>query len=460
MKKENYSESNAFIRKLNSGRPLSHGRYSESDGLVKKAVAGDAVKAREDLDEDYVPTVEGMPQKDIDFIKEEIQAKKALKAEETSEPEKAEKELGISNDDLDAIKEEIKALKARKADEAQKEKEEIKPTEEKKAKKIVVNDNAVDAIKLSTDTRQLRLVIKSEGQSTKAKEKATKTAHVFGMIFTYAFLVLTAILFLFPFYWMIITSFKSGAEIKGFLQGYEGKQTFWPVQFMNNYAGLTKKFNFGMYVGNTLVIGLFSTIGTIITCILSAFAFARLNFKGKDLMFTLLLATMMIPGEMMVVTNYISISNFGWTDGSRTGAYLAMIIPFMVSVFYIYLLRQNFMQIPNELYLAAKVDGKTDWQYLWKVMVPLAMPSLVTIFILKLMGSWNSYIWPNLVAGGHDEFKLVSNGLRDSFQTGTDFNEYGKQMAATVCVTLPLLLLFVCFRKYIMRGVSRAGIKG
>ena len=390
MKKENYSESNAFIRKLNSGRPLSHGRYSESDGLVKKAVAGDAVKAREDLDEDYVPTVEGMPQKDIDFIKEEIQAKKALKAEETSEPEKAEKELGTSNDDLEAIKEEIKALKARKA----------------------------------------------------------------------AFLVLTAILFLFPFYWMIITSFKSGAEIKGFLQGYEGKQTFWPVQFTNNYAGLTKKFNFGMYVGNTLVIGLFSTIGTIITCILSAFAFARLNFKGKDLMFTLLLATMMIPGEMMVVTNYISISNFGWTDGSRTGAYLAMIIPFMVSVFYIYLLRQNFMQIPNELYLAAKVDGKTDWQYLWKVMVPLAMPSLVTIFILKLMGSWNSYIWPNLVAGGHDEFKLVSNGLRDSFQTGTDFNEYGKQMAATVCVTLPLLLLFVCFRKYIMRGVSRAGIKG
>ena len=324
----------------------------------------------------------------------------------------------------------------------------------------MVNDNSVDAIKLSTETRQLRLVIKSEGQSTKAKERATKTAHVFGMIFTYAFLVLTAILFLFPFYWMIITSFKSGAEIKGFLQGYEGKQTFWPVQFTNNYAGLTKKFNFGMYVGNTLVIGLFSTIGTIITCILSAFAFARLNFKGKDLMFTLLLATMMIPGEMMVVTNYISISNFGWTDGSRTGAYLAMIIPFMVSVFYIYLLRQNFMQIPNELYLAAKVDGKTDWQYLWKVMVPLAMPSLVTIFILKLMGSWNSYIWPNLVAGGHDEFKLVSNGLRDSFQTGTDFNEYGKQMAATVCVTLPLLLLFVCFRKYIMRGVSRAGIKG
>lgn len=313
---------------------------------------------------------------------------------------------------------------------------------------------------LSYDMSDLRLVIKSEGQSTKTKERVTKSLHVVTLILTYAFLIVIALLFIFPFYWMIITSFKSGSEIKGFLPGYEGKQTFWPVQFTNNYANLTKTFNFGMYVGNTLIVGLCSTLGTLITCIFAAFAFARLKFKGKDLMFTLLLSTMMIPGEMMVVTNYISVSNFGWVNGDRAGAYLAMIVPFFISVFYIYLLRQNFLQIPNELYLAAKVDGKTDWQYLWKVMVPLAMPSLVTIFILKLMGSWNSYIWPNLVAGGHDEFKLVSNGLRDSFQTGSDFNEYGRQMAATVLVTLPLLLVFVLFRKYIMRGVSRAGIKG
>lgn len=310
------------------------------------------------------------------------------------------------------------------------------------------------------DTKSLVLVIKSEGQSTASKEKASKIAHIIGMILVYTFLVVVALLFIFPFYWMIITSFKGGDEIKGFLEGYEGQQTFWPIYWTNNYAGLNSKFNFGMYVGNTVVVGLFSTIGTLLTCIFAAFAFARLDFKGKNLMFTLFLSTMMIPGEMMVITNYVTVSNFGWTNGSRTGAYLAMIIPFMVSVFYIYLLRQNFLQIPNELYLAAKVDGKTDWQYLWKVMVPLAMPSLVTIFILKLMGSWNSYIWPNLVAGGNDQFKLVSNGLRDSFQTGSDFNEYGRQMAATVCVTLPLLLVFIVFRKYIMRGVSRAGIKG
>lgn len=422
--KSNYSECSAFIRKFTDPSTLN-ARFSESKRLVEKAVSGDEVDSRIDLDD----------------------------CESLGAPEPVERET------------EYRLVNPKPIPETHEAKKPLTPKAKAEAEPIVkqtaiAKKKEDDVVSSSTDTSYLHLVIKSEGQSTKAKEKASKTAHVIGLIFTYAFLVLMAVLFLFPFYWMIITSFKSGSEIKGFLQGYEGKQTFWPVQFTNNYAGLTKKFNFGMYVGNTLVVGLFSTIGTIFTCIFAAFAFARLDFKGKDFMFTLLLATMMIPGEMMVVTNYISVSNFGWTGGNRTGAYLSMIIPFMVSVFYIYLLRQNFMQIPNELYLAAKVDGKTDWQYLWKVMVPLAMPSLVTIFILKLMGSWNSYIWPNLVAGGHDEFKLVSNGLRDSFQTGSDFNEYGKQMAATVCVTLPLLLVFICFRKYIMRGVSRAGIKG
>ena len=321
-------------------------------------------------------------------------------------------------------------------------------------------ENKSNAISAIGSTKGLTLVIKDEGKSTVSKQRASKAAHIITLILTYAFLVFVALLFLFPFYWMLITSFKGGNEIKGFLPGMEGQQTFWPVEFVNNYADLNKKFDFPLYVGNTLVVGFFSTVGTLITCIFAAFAFSRLDFKGKDLIFTLLLATMMIPGEMMVVTNYASVSNLGWTDGSRTGAYLAMIIPFMVSVFYIYLLRQNFMQIPNELYLAAKVDGKSDWLFLWKVMVPLALPSLVTIFILKLMGSWNSYIWPNLIAGGHQELYLVSNGLRENFSTGTNFDEYGRQMAATVLVTLPLLLVFIFFRKYIMRGVSRAGIKG
>lgn len=318
----------------------------------------------------------------------------------------------------------------------------------------------MEKIGLVGNTKSLHLVIKNDTLSVEQKKRISTTMHIITLILTYAFLIIMALLFIFPFYWMLITSFKSGDEIKGFMVGYEGVQTFWPVKFVNNYSNLSQKFNFGMYMGNTLIVGLCTTLGTVVTCIFSAFAFSRLNFKGKEFLFTLFLSTMMIPGEMMIITNYVSVSNLGWTNGSRFNAYLAMILPFMTSVFYTYLLRQNFKQIPNELYLAAKVDGKSDWQYLWKVMVPLAAPSIVTIFILGLMGSWNAYVWPNLIAGGKEEFKLISNGLRDSFQTGTDFDEYGRQMAATVLVTVPLLLVFIIFRKYIMRGVSRAGIKG
>ena len=264
-----------------------------------------------------------------------------------------------------------------------------------------------------------------------------------------------AVIVLLPFYWMLITSLKTNDEIRA------TTQTFWPTVVMwSNYANALNKstFDFPTYLLNTLVVGVASTIGTLITTIFAAFAFARLNFKGKDILFGILLATMMIPGEMMVITNYITVANFGWLNDTRWGAYLAMIIPFWVSVLYIYLLRQNFKQIPNELYLASKVDGKSDWNYLWKVMVPLSSPTLISIFILKLMGSWNSYVWPNLVAN-KEEFRLITNGLRSSFSVdGTP--QYGYQMAATVVVTVPLLLLFIFFRKYIMKGVGRAGIKG
>ena len=318
-------------------------------------------------------------------------------------------------------------------------------------------ENVINTQNLQNESyKDVVLVLRDEKLSAEQKNRATKTAHIVGMVFTYLFLAVLAVIMVFPFYWMLITSLKSGAEIKRMIP------TFWPETFRwDNYTSAFSRLDFLTLMRNTLAVGIVSTIGTLFTTIFAAFAFARLEFKGKDFIFTLLLGTMMIPGEMMVISNYISVSLLGMTGGDNLlGAYGAMILPFMISVFYIYLLRQNFKQIPNELYLAAKVDGKSDWQFLWKVMVPLAMPSLVTIFILKLMGSWNSYIWPNLVAGGHDEFKLVSNGLRDSFQTGTNFDEYGRQMAAVVCVTVPLLLVFICFRKYIMRGVSRAGIKG
>lgn len=303
------------------------------------------------------------------------------------------------------------------------------------------------------ETKNLRLVIKGAQKDTNTTQKVDKIMHIIGMTLIYLFLAIMALIIIFPFYWMLITSLKSTEEIR------RTTQTFFPeVVMWSNYVDVFKRFDFVTYLRNTLIVGVISTLGTLITTIFAAFAFARLEFKGRDLMFSILLMTMMIPGEMMVITNYITVSNLGWLKDA-TGVFTSMIVPFWISVFYIYLLRQNFKQIPNELYLAAKVDGKSDWSYLWKVMVPLAKPTLITIFILKLMGAWNSYVWPNLVAD-KEQYRLISNGLRSSFSTVTGEPQYGLQMAATVLVTVPLLLLFIFFRKYIMRGVGRAGIKG
>ena len=302
----------------------------------------------------------------------------------------------------------------------------------------------------------LQLVLKDSNVSVDKRNKITKVARIITLILTYAFLAFLGLIMIFPFYWMIITSLKTGEEIKRSIP------SFWPETIRwENYADAFETLNFGIIVKNTLIVGIFSTLGTLLTTIFAAFAFARLEFRGKNALFMLLLGTMMIPGEMMVISNYVSVSLMGLTNGEAFRAYIAMIIPFMVSVFYIYLLRQNFKQIPNELYLAAKVDGKSDWSFLWKVMVPLAMPTLTTILILKLMGTWNAYKWPDLIAGGssHKELWLVTNSLRNSFDK-TDPNVAGQQMAAVMIVTFPLILVFIFARKYIMKGVSRAGIKG
>ena len=272
----------------------------------------------------------------------------------------------------------------------------------------------------------------------------------FGMTLRYIFLILIAVAVLFPFYWMIISSLKSMEEYRLTIP------TFWPQHALwSNYAAAFATGNLGTLFKNTVIVGLISTVLSLIITFLSAFAFARLDFKGKNIVFGALLATMMIPGEMFTITNYITVVKFGWLS-----TYTALIVPFLVSVFYIYLLRQNFMQIPNELYLAAKVDGTSDLKYLWKVMIPLALPTLISITILKMMGAWNSYVWPRLVA--NDEMhQLVSNGLRSAFtDAGTNETNYPQQMAAVALVSLPLFLVFVFLRKYIMKGVSRSGIKG
>ncbi len=287
-------------------------------------------------------------------------------------------------------------------------------------------------------------------------------------VVTYLFLGVMALIVLFPFYWMIISSLKSLEEYRF------NMPTFFPqVIVWKNYAEAFTQASLGKLFLNTAYVGIVSTILSLVITVLSAFAFARLEFKGKDLMFGALLATMMIPGELFTITNYATINDFlGFTTMYRnTGTeiflklgywkntFTVLIVPFLVSVFYIYLLRQNFMQIPNELYLAAKVDGCGDLKYLWKVMIPLAMPTLISITILKMMGAWNSYVWPRLVAND-DAHRLITNGLRNAFTATTGDVNYPVQMAAVAIVSAPLFMVFLFLRKYIMKGVSRSGIKG
>ncbi|MCR5154230.1 MAG: carbohydrate ABC transporter permease [Lachnospiraceae bacterium] len=283
------------------------------------------------------------------------------------------------------------------------------------------------------------------------KKTATRQA-VFRILFkilVYGFLIVMAIIVLFPFYWMINSSLKELEEYR------RSVPTFWPeVIHFENYTKAFNQASLGKLFVNTVIVGVISTILSLVITVLSAFAFARLEFKGKNILFAGLLATMMIPGELFTITNYGTVTRFGWMN-----TYTVLIVPFLVSVFYIYLLRQNFLQIPNELYLAAKVDGTSDLKYLWKVMIPLSLPTLISITILKMMGAWNSYIWPRLVANDAAH-RLITNGLRNAFTDTSGDVDYPVQMAAVAIVSFPLFLVFVFLRKYIMKGVSRSGIKG
>ena len=300
-----------------------------------------------------------------------------------------------------------------------------------------------------------------------SKEKIVRIAV---KVLLYAFLILMALIVLFPFYWMLISSVKSFNEYNLTIP------TFFPEEFhFENYVKAFEVAKLGRLFLNTIYVGIVSTVLSLVITVLSAFAFARLEFKGKNVLFAGLLATMMIPGELFTITNYQTINNFFGLNslgreldsdllmslGNWSNTYTVLIVPFLVSVFYIYLLKQNFMQIPNELYLAAKVDGTSDIKYLWKVMIPLAFPTIISITILKMMGAWNSYVWPRLVAND-DAHKLITNGLRDAsfLDEITKEIHYPQQMAAVAIVSLPLFLVFLFLRKYIMKGVSRSGIKG
>ena len=299
---------------------------------------------------------------------------------------------------------------------------------------------------------QMKVLTEKDLQKVTTRQKIMK---VITQIALYLFLGIMAIIVIFPFYWMIISSLKSLAEYRAVTPTLFPKEIIW-----SNYLEAFKEAKLLNLFKNTIIVGLVSTVLSLVITIITAFAFARLEFKGKNALFAALLGTMMIPGELFTITNFTTITKFGWYKNPNWfEGYAVLIVPFLVSVFYIYLLKQNFMQIPNELYLAAKVDGTSDFKYLCKVMIPLSLPTLISITILKMMGAWNSYVWPRLVA--HKDYYLITNGLRSAFtDAGTGEANFPVQMAAVTIVSIPLFLVFIFLRKYIMKGVSRSGIKG
>ena len=269
-------------------------------------------------------------------------------------------------------------------------------------------------------------------------------------VITYTFLTLWALLVLFPFYWMLLTSVKSySAYSSEFIPAF---YTLSPT--FQNYIDAFTAVPLAGYLLNTLIFTLATTAIMLIVTILAAFAFARLNFKGRDLAFTLFLALMMIPSELVVITNFVTITNAGLRN-----SFMGLILPSVTSVFYIYLLRENFAQIPDELYYAAKVDGTSDMKYLLKVMVPICRPTIITVTILKVIECWNSYVWPRLITDD-EAFFLVSNGIQSIRENGFGRENIPAMMAAVVVISVPLIVLFLIFRKKIMAGVAQGGTKG
>ncbi|MBQ3481360.1 MAG: carbohydrate ABC transporter permease [Oscillospiraceae bacterium] len=267
---------------------------------------------------------------------------------------------------------------------------------------------------------------------------------------TYLFLALWAIVVLFPFYWMLLSSLKSyGAYNSEYIPRF---YTLSPT--LQNYADAFTTVPLGRYFLNTVIFTLATTALMLCVTVLAAFAFSRLAFRGKDLVFTLFLALMMIPGELVVITNFQTITNAGLRN-----TFTGLILPSVTSVFYIYLLKENFEQIPDELYRAAKVDGSSDFRYLTRVMIPICRPTIITVTILKVIECWNSYVWPRLITDDTNYF-LVSNGIQEIRENGFGRENIPAMMAAVVVISVPLIVLFLIFRKKIMAGVSRGGTKG
>ena len=269
-------------------------------------------------------------------------------------------------------------------------------------------------------------------------------------IVTYALLTLWAVVVLFPFYFMILTSVKS---YSAYNSEYIPKlYTLAPT--LQNYVDAFTAVPLAKYFANTVLFTVVTTAVMLVVIILAAFAFARLDFKGKNLVFVLFLSLMMIPNELVIITNFVTITNLDMRN-----TFTGLILPSVTSVFYIYLLKENFELIPDNLYYAAKVDGTSDFKYLWKVMIPISNPTLITITILKVIECWNSYVWPRLITDDENYF-LVSNGIQEIRENGFGRENIPAMMAAVVVISLPLIVLFLILRNKVMEGVSRGGTKG
>ena len=277
-----------------------------------------------------------------------------------------------------------------------------------------------------------------------------KKSASFSRVLIYFFLIVWALIVLFPFYWMVLTSVKSFASYNS-----EYIPRFFTAEpTLDNYVSAFEAVPLGRYFLNTLIFTVATTGLMMLVIIPAAFAFARLEFKGRNAVFALFLSLMMIPTELVIITNYVTIVNWNMRN-----TYLGLILPSVTSVFYIYLLKENFEAIPDELYNAAKVDGTSDLKYLLKVMVPISQPTIVTIVILKVIECWNSYVWPRLITRDSAYF-LVSNGIQAIRESGFGRQDIPAMMAAVVVVSVPLIILFLVFRDKIMAGVSRGGTKG
>ncbi|MDY2871549.1 MAG: carbohydrate ABC transporter permease [Eubacteriales bacterium] len=267
---------------------------------------------------------------------------------------------------------------------------------------------------------------------------------------TYVLLTFWALVVLFPFYWMILTSLKSyGAYNSEYTPRF-----FTLSPTLQNYADAFTAAPLGRYLVNTLIFTVITTAAMLIVITLAAYAFARFEFRGKNIVFTLFLSLMMIPNELVVITNFVTITNLDLRN-----TFLGLILPSVTSVFYIYLLKENFAQVPDSLYYAAKVDGTSDLKYLFKVMIPICRPTLITVTILKIIECWNSYVWPRLITDDKAYF-LVSNGIQEIRENGFGRENVPAMMAAVVVISVPLILLFLIFRKKVMAGVARGGTKG